>query len=140
GAGPCRFGVFCDLPHRHKSRLYWTTDDGWSIRQRYLRDTLTTSVALEHKDLKISLYCNDVVDFHRPMMVRKIKVKNLARHERLVRIMHQQEFTIFATAMDDTAYYDHQLRPHIQHRGKRSLPATFHPVSAHAITQYDTYL
>src|SRR5262245_49493663 len=66
GAGPCRFGVHADVPGRHKSRLYWTSDEGWDIRQRYLRDTLTTSVALEHRDLRLSLYCNDVVDFHRP--------------------------------------------------------------------------
>jgi len=138
GAGPCRFGVYCDVPGRHKPRLYWTTDDGWSIRQRYLRDTLTTSVALEHKDLRISLYCNDVVDFHRPMMVRKIKVKNLARHERLVRIMHHQDFNMFGTKMGDTAYYDPELRSIIHYRGKRYLMVTFYSSGEQRIDEYAT--
>jgi len=138
GAGPCRFGVYCDVPGRHKSRLFWTSDDGWSIRQRYLRDTLTTSVALEHKDLKISLYCNDVVDFHRLMMVRKIKVKNLARHERLVRIMHHQDFNIFGTKMGDTAYYDPELRSIIHYRGKRYLMVTFFSSGEQRIDEYAT--
>jgi GH15 family glucan-1,4-alpha-glucosidase len=138
GAGPCRFGVFCDLPGRQRSRLYWTSDEGWSVRQRYLRDTLTTSVALEHKDLKISLYCNDVVDFHRPVMVRKIKVKNLARHERQVRIIHHQDFNIFGTKMGDTAYYDPELRSIIHYRGKRYLMVTFYYNGEQRIDEYAT--
>src|SRR4051812_43185321 len=138
GAGPCRFGVYCDIPNRNRSRLFWTSDDGWSIRQRYLRDTLTTSVALEHKDLKISLYCNDVVDFHRLMMVRKIKVKNLARHERLVRIMHHQDFNIFGTKMGDTAYYDPELHSIIHYRGKRYLMVTFYNSGEQRIDEYAT--
>src|SRR5262249_9430381 len=109
GAGPCRFGVYTDVPgganghhsrgsngngnghHVHDGVLRWTTD-GWQIRQRYLRDTLTTSVALDHRELKLAMYCNDTVDFHRNILVRKIKVKNLASHERLVRLMHHQDF------------------------------------------------
>jgi GH15 family glucan-1,4-alpha-glucosidase len=49
GAGPCRFGVHADLPGKHRSHLYWTSDRAWTIRQRYLRDTLTTSVSLDNK-------------------------------------------------------------------------------------------
>ena len=70
---------------RHRSGLFWTDDaHGWQIRQRYLRDTLTTSVSLDHRELRLALYCNDTVDFHRNILVRKIKVKNLAHHERVV--------------------------------------------------------
>src|ERR1051325_3879613 len=46
GGGPCRFGVYADVPGKHRSVLAWTGDSGWLIRQRYLRDTLTTSVSL----------------------------------------------------------------------------------------------
>src|SRR6185437_15524237 len=65
GGGPCRFGVYTDVPGTHRSTLFWTNDPSWHIRQRYLRDTLVTSVALDHHDLKLSVYCNDTVDFHR---------------------------------------------------------------------------
>src|ERR1700722_5398925 len=97
GAGPCRFGVYADLPGTGKGRLVWSTMPGWQIHQRYLRDTLTTSVSLDHREMKLSLYCNDVVDFHRPILVRKIKVKNLAESARTVRIMHHQDFNMFGT-------------------------------------------
>src|SRR5216117_31609 len=67
GAGPCRFGVWADAPARHKGLLCWTGDASWTVRQRYLRDTLTTSVSLDNRDLRLALYCNDAVDFHRPI-------------------------------------------------------------------------
>src|SRR5436190_19694748 len=60
GGGPCRFGVFADVPGRHRSVLCWSSDEhAWQVRQRYLRDTLTTHVTLEARDLKLSLTCND---------------------------------------------------------------------------------
>src|SRR5688572_13880192 len=63
GAGPCRFGVHSDVPGRGGSQLYWTNDRAWNVRQRYLRDTLTTSVSMDNQDLRLAMYCNDVVDF-----------------------------------------------------------------------------
>src|SRR5213595_3745644 len=77
--------AYTDVPGRNRQQLFWTSDQGWNIRQRYLRDTLTSSVSLDHRDLRLAMYCNDVVDFHRPVFVRKIKIKNLASHDRLVR-------------------------------------------------------
>src|SRR3954447_25021026 len=138
GAGPCRFGVYSDLPGRNKSQLFWTSDPGWSIRQRYLRDTLTTSVSLDHRDLRLSLYCNDVVDFHRPIFVRKVKVKNLAAHDRLVRIMHHQDFNMFGTKIGDTAYFDPDLRAMVHYRGKRYVMMTFYSSGEQRIDEYAT--
>src|SRR5260221_6390436 len=63
GAGPCRFGVYADVSSRGgKGHLYSTSDPGWNVRQRYLRDTLTTSVSLDHRALRLALYFNDTVD------------------------------------------------------------------------------
>src|ERR1043166_1038616 len=125
GAGPCRFGVYTDVPGRHRSRLYWTSDEGWTIRQRYLRDTLTTSVSLDHRELRLALYCNDVVDFHRPILIRKIKIKNLADHQRLVRLMHHQDFNMFGMKGGDTAYFDPELNSIVHYRAQRYVMITF---------------
>jgi len=125
GAGPCRFGVYTDVPGKHRSRLYWTSDEGWTIRQRYLRDTLTSSVSLDHRELRLAMYCNDVVDFHRPIMVRKVKVKNMAAHERTVRLMHHQDFNMFGTKVGDTAYYDPELKSIVHYRAKRYIMVTY---------------
>ncbi len=138
GAGPCHFGVYTDIPGAHQSRLAWTDEPGWSIHQRYLRDTLTTSVSLDHRELKLSLYCNDVVDFHRPIHVRKIKIKNHAAHDRVVRIMHHQDFNMFGTKMGDTAYYDPELRALVHYRGTRYLMVTFYSCGEQRIDEYAT--
>jgi len=138
GAGPCRFGVHSDIPGTRKHGLFWTTSDGWTIRQRYLRDTLTTSVSLDHGGLRLALYCNDTVDFHRNILVRKIKVKNLASHERVVRIMHHQDFNMFGTKVGDTAYYDPELRSIVHYRGKRYLMMTFYGNGEQRIDEYAT--
>ena len=149
GGGPCRFGVFADVPGRHhvngighphgnghgfghghhsppRGALFWSSDESaWQVRQRYVRDTLTTSVSLEGRDLKLALYCNDTVDFHRNVLVRKIKVKNLAQHERVVQIIHHQDFNMFGTKMGDTAYFDPELRSIVHYRARRYLMIGF---------------
>ncbi len=129
GAGPCHFGVHSDVPGKHKSQLYWTSDRAWTIRQRYLRDTLTTSVSLDNKELRLALYCNDVVDFHRAIHVRKIKIKNLAPHDRTVRLMHHQDFNMFGTKVGDTAYFDPELKSIVHYRNKRYIMVTFFDVN-----------
>jgi GH15 family glucan-1,4-alpha-glucosidase len=71
------------------------------------------------------MYCNDVVDFHRPIMIRKVKVKNLAHHDRQVRLMHHQDFNMFGTKVGDTAYYDPELKSLVHYRAKRYVMVTF---------------
>jgi len=138
GAGPCRFGIHTDVPGQHRSQVFWTQDDGWTIHQRYLRDTLTTSVSLDRPDAKISLYCNDVVDFHRPVYVRKVKIKNLASHERTVSLVHHQDFNMFGTKIGDTAYYDPELRSIVHYRAKRYIMVTFFTSGEQRIDEYAT--
>jgi glucoamylase len=139
GGGPCRFGVYADLPGRHRSGLFWSSDEhAWQVRQRYLRDTLTTSVSLDARDLRLALYCNDTVDFHRNILVRKIKVKNLAHHERVVQIVHHQDFNMYGTKIGDTAYFDPELRSMVHYRGKRYLMVTFFADGEQRIDEYAT--
>jgi oligosaccharide amylase len=139
GGGPCRFGVYADVPGRNRNALYWSSDEhAWQVRQRYLRDTLTTNVSLDSRDLKLSLTCNDTVDFHRNILVRKIKVKNLVAHERVVQLVHHQDFNMFGTKMGDTAYFDPELRSLVHYRGKRYLMVTFFADGEQRIDEYAT--
>ncbi|HTW94798.1 MAG TPA: glycoside hydrolase family 15 protein [Tepidisphaeraceae bacterium] len=145
GAGPCRFGVYADVPNsangdgKNHSRLTWTGDYSWTIRQRYLRDTLTTSVSLDHREFRLAMYCNDVVDFHRPIFVRKIKIKNLADYQRVVRVIHHQDFNMFGMKVGDTAYFDPELKSVVHYRAKRYLMATFYAAADAAEPRLDEY-
>lgn len=136
GHGPCRFGIYTPAPEAGPTRLTWTSDPHWNIQQRYLRDTLTTSVSLDHKDLKISLYCNDVVDFHRPVYVRKMKIKNLDSHDRQVTLFHHQDFNMWGQKIGDTAYYDPELRSIVHYRGQRYIMCTFFDGHEQRIDEY----
>lgn len=128
GQGPCRFGVYADVPGggggAKKEKLAWS-GDGWKVRKRYLRDSLTTSVSMEHGELKLSLYCNDAVDFHRRVMVRKIKVRNHADSARTVRVMHHQAWQMSGTNVGDTAYFDPDLLGVAHYCGPRHILAGF---------------
>jgi glucoamylase len=138
GAGPCRFGVYTDVPGTSHGKLVWTSDPSWQIRQRYLRDTLTTSVSLEHYDLQVVLYCNDTVDFHRDILVRKIKVKNLADYDRQFRVFHHQDFNMLGNKVGDTAYFDPELRSIVHYRARRYLMIGFWANSEQRIDEYAT--
>jgi len=136
GHGPCRFGVYTTVPDKSHGQVAWTSDPDWTIHQRYLRDTLTTSVSLDHKKLKIALYCNDVVDFHRNIYVRKIKVKNLDTNDRNVVLFHHQDFNMWGQKIGDTAYYDPELRAIVHYRGKRYIMCTFFDGHEQRIDEY----
>ena len=136
GNGPCRFGMYTTVPGHSHGQLAWTQDGNWQIHQRYLRDTLTTSVNLDHKPLKVSLYCNDVVDFHRPVYVRKIKVKNIHDTDRVVGLFHHQDFNMWGQKIGDTAYYDPELRSVVHYRGKRYIMMTWFDGSEQRIDDY----
>ena len=138
GNGPCRFGIYSDVPHTGKSALSWTSEPAWQIRQRYLRDTLTTSVSLENRELQLSVYCNDTVDFHRNILVRKIKVRNTTNYARHVQIIHHQDFNMFGMKVGDTAYFDPELRSIVHYRGKRYLMVSFWANGEQRIDEYAT--
>ncbi|MEM8737859.1 MAG: glycoside hydrolase family 15 protein [Planctomycetota bacterium] len=130
--GPCRFGVWGQLPggadgkeERRKARVYWS-DDGWDTSLKYHADTLATDVTMRHDELKVELRCTDVVDFNRPVLVRRIEVENLTDQEREVRLFHHHDFHMFGNKVGDTAYYDPQLRSVIHYRKSRYLMACFY--------------
>ena len=142
GAGPCHFGVWAEIPgqrrgHSH-GRLSWTSDGAWQIRQRYLPDSLTTLVNCWNRALGISLHCNDVVDFHRNVFVRRIRVKNELDAARIVKVFHHHDFLMFGTRIGDTAYYDPELRGMVHYRGKRYIMATFFEAGEQRIDEFAT--
>ena len=133
GDGGTRLGVFADLPEagngssqheRRRRRLYWTDQD-WQIDLDYEPNTLVTRVKLAHDPLKLALHCQDVLDFHRPILVKRIEVENLGQKPRDIRLVHHHDFHIFGTKVGDTVYYDPQLRSLVHYRTDRYLMATW---------------
>jgi GH15 family glucan-1,4-alpha-glucosidase len=85
---PCRLGVWVDGQFR------WVSDDGWQRTLDYAHDTLVTEVELRHADLNLRLMCNDAVDFHENLYLRRIVVHNNTDREREVRLFFAQDLHI----------------------------------------------
>ena len=145
GGQPCRFGVWAPLPYRkrHKKnerrrqRVYWS-DDGWDIDLDYEASTLATEVQMQHPTLEVELTCSDVVDFHRPIYIRRIEVYNGADEAREIRLLHNQDFHLYGTKVGDTAYYDPKLRSLIHYRKQRYLMACFYAAGEQRVDEYAT--
>jgi glucoamylase len=111
--GPFRFGVWAENNFR------WITDAKWSRQLDYDHDTLVTRVTLAHPDLALQLVCNDAVDFHENLYLRRIDVTNNAPRARQVRLFFSHDFHISESEVGDTAYYEPQRRAVFHYKGKR---------------------
>jgi GH15 family glucan-1,4-alpha-glucosidase len=88
--------------------------------------------------LQLQLQCSDVVDFHRPLLVRRIEVSNNAAEDREIRLFHHQDFGMYGTKVGDTAYFDPRLRAIVHYRNKRYLMATWHADGEQRLDEYAT--
>jgi len=95
-----RFGVWAD------GELFWIEHPGWKRELRYREGTLVTAVKLTHDALGLELTCEDAVDFHEPVLLRKIKVRDLKGAQRDVRLFFHIDFSIKESPVGDTADFD----------------------------------
>ncbi|MEQ9452996.1 MAG: glycoside hydrolase family 15 protein [Phycisphaeraceae bacterium] len=140
--GACGFGVWSDIGtppknERRRKRLFWS-DQGWEIKPGYLADTLATDVRMVHPELELELRCTDAVDFHRPLLIRRIEVHNLTDRVREARVLHHQDLFLYGTRVGDTAYYDPQVQSLIHYRMQRYVLACFYASGEPAIHEYAT--
>ncbi|MFW6058745.1 MAG: glycoside hydrolase family 15 protein [Phycisphaeraceae bacterium] len=145
GGAVCHFGVWADLPQpkrgrgeRRRARVVWPDDPDWQIHRAYQPDTLATDVTLRHDKLALELRCCDVVDFHRPVLVRRIEVVNHSDEPREVRLVHNQALAMYGTNVGDTAYYDPLLRCLIHYRNHRYVMACFYVEGEQQVDEYAT--
>ncbi|BCB95583.1 glucan 1,3-alpha-glucosidase [Dissulfurispira thermophila] len=107
-----RFGIWVD------GSFEWITKE-WNLRLDYSSNTLITHVTALNERLRISLYCNDLVDYKEDIYIKKIIIKNLIERERNVRLFFHHDFHILETPTGDTAYYDPDERAIIHYKADR---------------------
>lgn len=143
GGAPSLFGVWAKLPpragrpDRRQKRCYWTNKD-WRIELGYQDNALATDVRLTHDHLHVKLNCCDVVDFHRPLWVRRIEVVNQANRPREIRLFHNHQLNLMGTKVGETAYFDPRLRCLIHYRGQRYLTAFWYRDGEPVIDEFAT--
>ncbi len=95
-----RFGVWAD------GKFAWIEEPGWERSLKYRPDTLVTEVVLRHPGLALEVTCNDAVDFHEPLYVRRAVVRDLAGRDRDVRLFCHWDLSVRGSPVGDTANYD----------------------------------
>ncbi|HEX2837261.1 MAG TPA: glycoside hydrolase family 15 protein [Phycisphaerales bacterium] len=95
-----RFGVWAD------GRFAWIEDPGWTRHLKYSEGTLVTEVTLRHEGLGLEIRCNDAVDFHEPVYLRRCVVTDLTGKDRDVRVFSHWDLSVRGTPVGDTANYD----------------------------------
>ena len=109
----CRFGFFVD------GAFSWVGPE-WRTTLEYEEDSLVTRVRLLHEGLGLDIACRDAVDFHENVLVREVRVKNLAGR-RTVKAFFSHDFHVGEIGDANTAFYDPQLEAVIHYRGPRYL-------------------
>ena len=99
GGNYFRFGVWVG------GRFSWVGKD-WKVDLQYVPDTLVTDVSLYNEALGILLRCNDAVDFHENVFLRKMSVANLDARKRDIRVFFAGDFSIDGNDVGDTAAFD----------------------------------
>jgi len=97
-----RFGIWAD------GRFAWIEDDSWTRELRYRAETLVTDVRLVNRTLGLEVLASDAVDFHEPILIRKLVVRDLTGQRRDVRVFMHSDLSIAGTGVGDTANYDPQ--------------------------------
>ncbi|HEX9035536.1 MAG TPA: glycoside hydrolase family 15 protein [Ktedonobacterales bacterium] len=102
---PSRTGIWVD------GQFAWFGDDSWNRDLRYAQDTLVTDVTLSHAGLQVQIHCADAVDFDRDVMVRRLRVTNLADHPREIRLFFHHDWHLWENPGANTALYrpDHKF-------------------------------
>lgn len=110
---PFRFGVWVD------GAFSWVGDEAWERSLDYAGDTLVTQVVLRHPGLALWLTCQDAVDFHEDLYLRRIDVHDESGRDRRVRLFFAHDFHIGGHEVGDTAYYEPERRAILHYKGKR---------------------
>ena len=110
--GPFKFGVWVD------GNISWMGSN-WKKDLRYQDDALVTSVYLKNEDLNLELQCEDTVDIDLNVFVRKIKVNNLIKAERQLRLFFVHDFHLYGNDIGDTAYFDPRSHTIIHYKANR---------------------
>jgi len=95
-----RIGLWSD------GRFAWTADPGWSVRNAYEEDTLTTASQLEHPGLELALQVSDCVHPGLDILLRRFVLANNSSRPREVRLFLAHDFHISESDIADTAFYN----------------------------------
>jgi GH15 family glucan-1,4-alpha-glucosidase len=94
-----KIGIWAD------DKFSWLDDGSWQIDIDFETEALISGITASNDGLKIELKFQDFVDYHHPVLGRRIEVANLADERREIRLFMHQAFQISRAGRSDTALY-----------------------------------
>jgi len=126
-----RFGVWVD------GQFSWTNQEDWHITLGYKKDTLVSQVFARNDKLQLELEINHGVHQRENIYLKKIRVKNMANRQRVVKLFLHHDFSLNETSVGDTAVFDPELNV-IYHYQKNVYILANGAVDNKGIHQYTT--
>ncbi len=101
-----------------QGRFSWM-GPGWDIRMRYLPETIVSRCSARNSGLEIELEVNDAVHILHNVFLRKVRVTNLSRSGREVRVFFSHDLHIYGEDTGDTVMYEPARRCMIHYKRQR---------------------
>ncbi len=91
----------------------------WKPELTYAPESMVSRVTARHDGLQLKLECQDAVDFFENVLVRHVRVTNLAATAREIRLFYHHDFHIAGTEVGDTALYSPETQALIHYKNDR---------------------
>lgn len=113
GAGHAfRFGIWVE------GQFSWMGPE-WTPEMRYADSSTVTEVRARNPKLGVELLCNDAVDFFENVLIRRVRVTNLADRPREIRCFFHHDFHIRGNEVGDTAFYSPETEALLHYKEDR---------------------
>jgi glucoamylase len=109
---PFRFGVWV-------GGLFSWMGTEWAPEMGYADSSMVTDVRARHPKLAVELHCNDGVDFFENVLIRRIRLTNLADRPREIRCFFHHDFHIRGNEVGDTAFYSPEAEALLHYKEDR---------------------
>jgi GH15 family glucan-1,4-alpha-glucosidase len=110
-----KIGIWVD------DQFSWVDESDWGVYVNFEKDALVSDIQLTNNRLQVALSFNDFVDNELNVFFRQITVKNLADHERTIRVFMHQVFQISRAGRGDTALFVPDEHYILDYKGRCSL-------------------
>lgn len=97
----------------------WIDDGTWNISIDGEKGTMASNIIARNSSLGIEVKINGVVYNEKNVFIREIKIINLDKKEKNVKIYFNQQFNISQNFIGDTAYFDPDTNSMIHYKGRR---------------------
>jgi GH15 family glucan-1,4-alpha-glucosidase len=110
-----RIGVWTD------GTMSWLDDPAWNIKIGIEQGALASAITASNPRLGVELSFTDVVHHEQSIFFRRIKVTNLGKAKREIKLYVGHQFEIYKAHGGDTAYYDPASHSLIHYKGRRTF-------------------